>query len=329
MYAPCLWKPSCDIDIPTSCRRPAHSTSFASVASGDAAARLVERGCEIADSNGLRPVDPVARDEALDRGGTHVLVDRAPEEVVEDAEAERAADGIDALDLELRDGGGHDRVARPASTGARSPLSAFSLRRVTWPASCRWRREPREADGRDASAREAVLLEDVGERHRGAGRAVGLVPGAGAERARDGFDFERATVSAASSAASVIVPSRKNRCVMPTQPIASDSRRSGSKPRPRMNSVDPPPMSITSRGRVERRELVRDAEEREPAFLVTADDVDREPQRALGQRDELLRIPRHAKCIRGHDAHRRGMESREAVRESGRDRRARPSSPAA
>ena len=62
---------------------------------------------------------------------------------------------------------------------------------------------------------------------------------------------ERATVSAASSAAAVIAPSRKKRCVMPTQPIVSDSRRSGSKPRPMMNSVDPPPMSITSRGRVD------------------------------------------------------------------------------
>ena len=62
----------------------------------------------------------------------------------------------------------------------------------------------------------------------------------------------RATVSAASIAAAVIAPSRKKRWVMATQPIASDSSRSGSKPRPMMNSVEPPPMSITSRGTGER-----------------------------------------------------------------------------
>ena len=41
-------------------------------------------------------------------------------------------------------------------------------------------------------------------------------------------------------------------------------------------------MSMTSRGTGERRQLVRDAEEREPRLLVPADDVDRKAQRALG-----------------------------------------------
>ena len=58
----------------------------------------------------------------------------------------------------------------------------------------------------------------------------------------------RACVSAARNAVAESVPSAKNRCVMPTQPTLSDSSRSGSMPRPMMNSVEPPPMSITSRG---------------------------------------------------------------------------------
>ncbi len=57
-----------------------------------------------------------------------------------------------------------------------------------------------------------------------------------------------ACVSAASNACFESVPSGKKRADIVTQPILSDSRRSGAMPRPTMNSVDPPPMSTTRRG---------------------------------------------------------------------------------
>ena len=57
-----------------------------------------------------------------------------------------------------------------------------------------------------------------------------------------------AWVSAASNASFASVPPGKNRAAIVTQPSLSDSRRSGCMPRPMMNSVEPPPMSTTSRG---------------------------------------------------------------------------------
>ena len=70
--------------------------------SGDVDGAPEECGREIADAKGLGAIDAVARDESLDRRRAGVLVDRAPEEVVEHAEAQRAADRVDAFDPELR-----------------------------------------------------------------------------------------------------------------------------------------------------------------------------------------------------------------------------------
>ncbi len=58
----------------------------------------------------------------------------------------------------------------------------------------------------------------------------------------------RAAVSAAANAVAVSLPLGKNRFVSPTQPIFSESSFCGVWPRPMMNSVEPPPMSTTSRG---------------------------------------------------------------------------------
>ena len=64
-----------------------------------------------------------------------------------------------------------------------------------------------------------------------------------------------------------------------------------------MNSVEPPPMSMTRRGSSRRRQHVRDAEVDEPRFLVAGDDVDREAERALGLRQERRRrSSRRAAC---------------------------------
>ena len=65
---------------------------------------------------------------------------------------------------------------------------------------------------------------------------------------------------------------------------------------------------------------MRDAEEREPPFLVSADHVDRQAQRALRQRDELLRVLRDAERVRGDDPHGRRMKPREPLAKPGEAR---------
>ena len=87
----------------------------------------------------------------------------------------------------------------------------------------------------------------------------------------------------------------KNRCDMLTQPSFSDSRRSGVIPRPMMNSVEPPPMSIDQPRLGRRRQHVRDAEVDEARLLVAGDDVDRKPERRFRLRQEC---PRHCFATR-------------------------------
>ena len=93
-------------------------------------------------------------------------------------------------------------------------------------------------------------------------------------------------------------------------------------PRPMMNSVEPPPMSMTSRGSSRRRQHVRDAEVDEPRLLVAGDDVDREAQRALGLRQELRRVLRDAERVGRDGAHRRRVQAAQPLARSGRGRRA-------
>ena len=62
-------------------------------------------------AGGVGAVDRVATDEVLDGDAADVRVDGPAEQIVEHAEAQRAADRIDALDLEFVHGRGHDRQA--------------------------------------------------------------------------------------------------------------------------------------------------------------------------------------------------------------------------
>ncbi len=84
-----------------------------------------------------------------------------------------------------------------------------------------------------------------------------------------------------------------------------------------MNSVEPPPMSMTSRGSRRCRQHVRDAVVDEPRLLVAGDDVDGEAERTLGLRQECRGVGRHAKRVGRDRAHRRRMQSLDALAEAG------------
>ncbi len=102
MYAPCLWKPVCDTEKPVSCSSAAHSRRCAAAGSGVRTAPAVQRHRHRGDPLRVLAVDPVADEELLDGRGALVALHGPPEQIVEHAEAQRAADRIDALDAELR-----------------------------------------------------------------------------------------------------------------------------------------------------------------------------------------------------------------------------------
>ena len=205
----------------------------------------------------------------------------------------------------------------PASTGARSGLTPTSVEPREAAGADHALAQAREPLGRDAAGREAVLLEDRGERERGARRCEGFAPVLGRELARRSPRCARAhRVSAARKASARSSPFAKKRCDMLTQPSFSDSRRSGVMPRPMMNSVEPPPMSMTRRGSSDGRQHVRDAEVDEARLLVAADDVDGEAERGFGLRQERRRVARDAERVGRDRAHRGRMQSRQPLAEA-------------
>ena len=113
-------------------------------------------------------VDVVALGEAFDRDRAAVALHGAAQEVVEHAQAQRAADGIDARHLEFGHRRGHDREpARQHRRALRLDAVQGQPRHVA--GADHALAQPREAVGRDAARRQAVLFEDRGQRQRGAG----------------------------------------------------------------------------------------------------------------------------------------------------------------
>ena len=136
----------------------------------------------------------------------------------------------------------------PARTGARSGLTPTTLSRATRPAPIMRLR-------RRASPSGVMPPDESPFSSRIAASASAVPDDANASRHWSGANSPaidsmsaRASVSAARKASARSSPFAKKRCDMLTQPSFSDSRRSGIMPRPMMNSVDPPPMSMTRRG---------------------------------------------------------------------------------
>ena len=121
-----------------------------------------------------------------------VALDGAAEKVVEHAEAQRAADGIDPRHAELRHRGGHDREAA-GEHGRALGLDADESEARDAAGADHPLAQPRETVGRDAAGGQPVLLEDGGERERRARRGERFAPVFGAELARDRLD-ERARI---------------------------------------------------------------------------------------------------------------------------------------
>ena len=104
-------------------------------------------------------VDAIARRELVDGRHADVATHLAAEEIVEHAKTKRAADGIDAADIELRQCRGHDRKSgrqhRRAFGLQRNEAEAFDVS-ATHHAFF----QPREAVRRDPGSGKAVLLQD-------------------------------------------------------------------------------------------------------------------------------------------------------------------------
>jgi len=133
-------------------------------------------------------IDAPARLELIDGRRADVALDPAAEQIVEHAQAQRAADRVDAVGRELLHRRRHD------GEPAREHRCALGLERVQRQAANVSRRDhalaqAQEPVPRDAGGREAVLLEDFGQRQRGSRRCVGRGPVAAVEVAGDRLDL--------------------------------------------------------------------------------------------------------------------------------------------
>ena len=151
-----------------------------------------------------------ARTKLLDGCVAAVAPDRAAEQVVEDAEAQRAADRVDSLDAKLRHRGRHDREAAGEHRRALR-LDALELQPRDAPGADHPLAQPGEALGRDAARRKAVLLENGGERQRRPRRRVRFAASArGRTRAAIASISARASVSAARNASARSSPRQRS-----------------------------------------------------------------------------------------------------------------------
>ena len=91
--------------------------------------------------NALRvlAIDVIAREELRDGCVARIAFDRAAQEIVEHAQSQRAADGIDPSHVELRERGAHD-CESARKHGRTLGLQRSELQRLTCPAVIsRWR----------------------------------------------------------------------------------------------------------------------------------------------------------------------------------------------
>ena len=240
---------------------------------------------------------------------------RAAEQVVEDAEAQRAADRVDARDVELGERGRHDREPagehRRALGLERREAQPLDVARADHPLA-----QPRQAFARDAGRRHAVLLEDFGERERGARRRVRGAPVLGAELARDRFDLGarrgvgRGEGRRRQRAVGEEAPRHADAADLQRfEPLRHETAADDELGRAAADVDDEPRL-------VGCRKHVRDAVVDEPRFLVAGDDVDREAERALRLRQERRGVLRHAERVGGDRAHGGRMQALDALAEA-------------
>jgi hypothetical protein len=94
---------------------------------------------------------------------------------------------------------------------------------------------------------QAILDDDVGDGARGAGRTVALLPELRQVRRRGILEMAARRQDGRLERRPSTRPPMKNDRLCLTVPTLNDSTFSISCPRPRISSVEPPPISITSR----------------------------------------------------------------------------------
>ena len=298
-------------------RRPARRCSVGGSGCGTAcaySARAVaatRRACS-------RSIAIAGRRNVLDGGSARRRARTcSAQQVVEHAQAQRAADRIDARDVELRERRRHDR--EPSRQNRRAlGLQRLGSRSRRWPAREPCAAQPGKALGRDAASGQAVLLEDVGQRQRGSRRCIRVAP---ALPARNRARWPRLR--------------RAPRCPPPRRPM-----RSGYRPRKsaascrrsrfqRLEALRGETAADDEFGRaaadvddeprlVGRRQHMGDADVDEPRFLVAGDDVDAEsPARARPAAGTACDVRGDAKRVGRNGAHGGGMEPFDAFAEAG------------
>ena len=275
----------------------------------------VKRGGHRSDPHGVLAIYPVARRELVDRRDADVAAHLAAQEVVEHAQAKRAANRVDAVHVELCHRGRHDREA------ARKHRRAFGLERgkpetIDVAAADHPLAQPRETVRRNAGGREAVLLEDFGQRERGPRRCERRLPAFAVKSVGNRLNLgargrirlgERSRRETAVGKEALCHPdaAQFHRLEALGLEGAADDEFGGA-------AAD-----VDHEARVgRRRQHMRDAVVDEARLLVTGDDVDREPEGALGARHERRRVRRDAERVGCDGAHRRRMQSPQPLGEA-------------
>ena len=111
MYAPCLWNPVCETEKPVSCSSAAQSRRCAGPGSEPATSAPKSRLRHRRDPSGVLAIDALARLELIDGRRADVALNPAAEQVVEDAQAQRTANRVDAVGGELFHRRRHDGEA--------------------------------------------------------------------------------------------------------------------------------------------------------------------------------------------------------------------------
>ena len=271
--------------------------------------------CELGNALGLRGVDVVAVRELLHGHVADVAVVHAPEEVPEDAVAQRPFGDRHLIEVELGEDAGHDRRT---SGDHRHAVLAQPVDRdlLQFAGAEQLLAQPREAVGVDAARREPVLLQDLRERARRARRADRLLPAdlleARGDRlhllARGDLGLLHALLldaPAGEEARGVADASHVEALHRFRAQLVADDDLGRS-----AADIDDEAVVVGERQRM------HDAEIDEARFLAPRDHLDREAERALRLAHELRGILRDPQRIRADRAHRAARHSREPLAEA-------------
>jgi hypothetical protein len=208
---------------------------------------LLEQRTAVASTrSACSAVDVVALLHGAHAAHARILVGEAPHEVVQQSLAHRAFGHAHPVDAEVLDDFQQDGQTRRKHRRALG-VHVRQIEVIDVTRGDHALGEAAQVVERDARRIGIEPAHHVADDAHRAGTAEGLQPAELAVSLLIGSSSSRTAVRARSKRFSEILPSSKKLALKPTQPTDKLSSSNGLKPSPITTSVEPPPMSITSR----------------------------------------------------------------------------------